>query len=180
MPPREPIDSKPTGARSRQGQDRHRRRQARSNLQATAHRRLPPPKRLCDPGRSPERERLDCAHADRERCVGGAPRRRLGRDLDDGLSEAAAVEHSHECTNGFVESVGNILPLADGAISQSVDDLCFEFPTEFRKMSYDETADGENSSIEPDAWSLAICPGPEESGDRIARRGRRRVSARID
>jgi hypothetical protein len=67
----------------------------------------------------------------------------LGRDLDDGLSEAAAVEHSHECTNGLVESVGNILPLADGAISQSADDLCFEFPTEFRKMSYDETADGE-------------------------------------
>ena len=45
--------------------------------------------------------------------------------------------------DGFVESVGNILPLADGAISQSADDLCFEFPTEFRKMSYDETTDGE-------------------------------------
>src|SRR5947208_17143881 len=37
----------------------------------------------------------------------------LDRDSDDGLSEAAAVEHSHECTNGFVKPVRDVLSLVD-------------------------------------------------------------------
>src|SRR5262245_29761471 len=67
----------------------------------------------------------------------------LCRDLYDGLPEAAAVEHSHECTNGLIESVGDIFSLADCAVFQSPHDLLFEVSMELRVTRYDEAADGE-------------------------------------